>query len=117
MSKASVAALCVMFLTGLGGCFSPKYSNGTLHCAAGPTPCPDGYYCTNGTCWQNGQKPPRPPVHIATGAGAGISIKDGMATDHGATIMIGVPLSTTAKPAVATDHTVQFGLMRNAVTK
>ncbi len=40
------------------GCFSPKYSNGSLQCQAGGHPCPDGYHCAiDNTCWKNGQDP------------------------------------------------------------
>lgn len=42
----------------LGGCFSPKYSNGSVRCQSGNHPCPDGYHCaSDNTCWKDGRDP------------------------------------------------------------
>ena len=39
------------------GCFSPKYHNGNLQCAASGQ-CPENYHCAvDNTCWRNGSDP------------------------------------------------------------
>jgi hypothetical protein len=111
-------ALCASSL-GAAGCFAPTYPDGQLQCAPVTLQCPEGFNCvangTTATCYKNGHEPPRPPVHLTMGAGGAIKVSDGMAGDHTTTIAIGVPLSTSAKPAMPTDHTIELGVMRNAV--
>jgi hypothetical protein len=97
-----------------GGCFSPKYKSGDLHCEAGATPCPDGFHCAvDGTCWQNGHDPPRRPAHLTAAGGGGVSVQ--VPNSHRAGLSCGQPL--TGSPSAAGNHTVQFGLLRSAVTK
>lgn len=54
MRAIALVTLCSLVAV---GCFSPKYSNGSLHCENGMT-CPDGYHCAgDDTCWRNGSDP------------------------------------------------------------
>jgi hypothetical protein len=69
--RASIALAWVLALLG-ASCFSPKYHNGGLRCAASGE-CPENYHCAaDYTCWQNGSDPD-------AGADAG-DVSDAMAT-------------------------------------
>ena len=106
-----------LFLTALlatVGCYSPKLYDGALRCATGPSPCPDGWHCAvDRACWQNGHDPPRPPAHLTEAAGAGVNISD---ANNTLTLSIGQPLGGTAKPVAPSDHTMQFGVIRDATS-
>jgi hypothetical protein len=113
-------AFALVFLAA-AACFAPKYTDGSLHCTPNPndpTPgkgtCPDGYHCAvTNTCWLDNHNPPRPPAHFTAAGGGAVKISAPMS--HGTTLSIGQPLASTAK--ATNDHTVQFGLLRGAVSK
>ena len=97
-------------------CFAPSYGDGGLRCADGPTPCPDGYYCAvTATCWRNGHAPPRPPAPLTTASAGAVRVGGAAGGSHNLDISIGQPLVGSA--AADGDHTIQFGIMRNAVSK
>ena len=96
------------------GCYAPSYRDGNLRCAEGPTPCPDGYYCAvTQTCWQNGHAPPRPPAPLTAATGG--AVKVGGDGTHEISLSVGQPLVGSA--AATGDHTIQFGVMRGAVSQ
>jgi hypothetical protein len=111
----------VLLTLALGACFSPKYTDGSLHCTPNPNDprpgqgtCPDGYHCAvTNTCWALGHNPPRPPAHFTAAGGGAVNVSAPMT--HAATLSVGQPLATTAQ--AAGDHTIQFGLLRDAVSK
>jgi hypothetical protein len=95
------------------GCFAPQYGDGHLQCSTRSPPCPSGYYCAaTATCWRDGHAPPRPPGHLAAAAGGAVRVSTG--GSHAASLSIGEPLvGATGAPH---DHTVQFGVIRSAVS-
>ena len=115
MGSSSMRFILTFVLLAGGGCYSPKYHSGDLKCAAGPTPCPDGYHCAiTHTCWKNGHEPPRLPGHFAPGAGGAVNITS--ANSHHGTLSIGQPLAGAARSSSPTDHTIEFGIVRDTVT-
>jgi hypothetical protein len=61
LPRASIwRAILVSAAALVGGCFSPDYTPGNLHCADGSHKCPVGYYCaqSSNSCWKDGTSPP-----------------------------------------------------------
>jgi hypothetical protein len=107
-------ALLLLFSIAAVGCFSPQYKDGDLHCAPTTMVCPDGYHCAvTGTCYKDGHNPPRPPGHFTAAGGGAVDVK--AAGTHQVTLSVGQPLASSA--SAMGDHTVQFGILRDAVTK
>ena len=105
--------LALAFGVAAAGCFSPSYSDGNLKCAAGATPCPDGYYCAaTGYCWGKGHAPPRPTPHLSTANGGDVNVT--APGDHGISVSIGQPLVGGA--SAPGNHTVQLGGLRSATS-
>jgi hypothetical protein len=53
-SRAWLAAIAALSLAGCG--YAPNPASGTLKCGSSNS-CPDGYFCSNGFCWKDGQSP------------------------------------------------------------
>jgi hypothetical protein len=101
----------------LAGCYSPTYHDGQLHCAdpngAGP-PCPDGWHCAvDQRCWSQGHDPPRPPVHATFAGGGDPHLADG---NYTLGLSVGQPLGGTVRGAGSSDHVLQVGVLRDAVS-
>jgi hypothetical protein len=108
----TVRTLLVLVGGALGGCFAPSYHDGHLHCGGGGGGCPDGYHCAvDATCWRDGNDPPRPPVHLTAGGGAGPLLTTG---SNQVTLSIGQPLGGSAVPASTDAHSMQLGVLRDA---
>jgi hypothetical protein len=107
-----------VFLLGAaaGGCFSPTYRDGDLHCAVDTTvACPDGFHCAvDNRCWRDGRDPPRPPAHLTTAGGGDPHLADG---NYSLGLSVGQPLGGSARSAHPTDHVLQLGVMHDALSQ
>jgi len=105
--------LLVWLVGGAAACFSPRYGNGDLLCSDDHR-CPKGYHCVvTNTCWKDGENPPRLPGHLTAAGGSAVSIS--APGTHAATISVGRGLAGSV--SAPGNHTVQFGLVRSAVTR
>jgi hypothetical protein len=55
--RAAHLALAAIFLAAAGCSYSPNPESGTLMCSVVGDRCPEGYGCTDGFCYKNGEGP------------------------------------------------------------
>jgi hypothetical protein len=94
---ASAAGLCLASLL-VVGCTPSDLESGKVLCGAGPTPCPNGYYCaSDNKCWRDHTGPDAGTAHadgsIPDTSDAKDSVSDGY-VDRGGQLETGSPVET-----------------------